>query len=79
LITLAGGRLLGGSLQLLAESFSQSRLELDALGRFFGELHFGPFSQIVLGGLEGGLFGAGVLGALVLASGLSPRRHSRRD
>ncbi|MEQ9103421.1 MAG: transcriptional regulator [Rhodothermales bacterium] len=79
LITLAGGRLLGGSLQLLADSFSQSRLELDALGRFFGELQFGTFSQVALGGLEGGLFGAGVIGALVLASALTQTHRQRHD
>ncbi len=64
-IPLAGGRLLGGNLQLVAESFSTSRLELDALGRFFGELDFGLATQVVLGGAEGLLFGAGLASALV--------------
>lgn len=65
IIPLAGGRLLGGSLQLVAESFATSRLELDALGRFFGELDFGLATQVVLGGVEGLLFGAGLASALV--------------
>lgn len=66
LIPLAGGRLMGGSLDLLARSFSESRLHVDALGRFVGEMHFGPTTQVVLGGLEGLLFGGGVAGALVV-------------
>jgi DNA-binding winged helix-turn-helix (wHTH) protein len=71
LITLAGGRLMGGSLELLARSFAESRLQLDALGHFFGELHFGHTAQVVLGGVEGFLFGSCVAGAIVLA------RHGR--
>lgn len=67
LIPLAGGRLLGGSLELLAQSFANSRLQLDALGRFFGEVHFGATTQVVLGGLEGLIFGSCVVGAIVLA------------
>jgi DNA-binding winged helix-turn-helix (wHTH) protein len=50
LIPLAGGRLMGGSLELVARSFADSRLQLDALGRFFGELHFGYTTQVVMGG-----------------------------
>ena len=67
LIPAAGGRLMGGSLELLARSFDGSRLQLDALGRFFGEVHFGHTTQVVLGGIEGLLFGSCVVGALVLA------------
>src|SRR5690606_34444259 len=36
-------------------------------GRFFGEVHFGHTTQVVLGGIEGLLFGSCVVGALVLA------------
>ena len=64
-IALLGGRLMGGSLQLLAEQFPQSRLRLDHLGALVGESGFGPVSQAVTGGLEGGLFGACVVGALM--------------
>ncbi len=73
LIPLAGGRLMGGSLELLARSFADSRLHLDALGRFFGEVHFGPTTQVALGGVEGLLFGGCLTAALVLA------RHARRS
>ena len=58
---------MGGSLDLLARSFDGSRLQFDALGRFFGEVHFGHTTQVVLGGVEGLLFGSCVAAALVMA------------
>ena len=70
LIALSGGHLMGGSLDLLAHSFSDSRLQLDALGRFFGEVRFGRTTQVVLAGIEGLIFTGCVVGALV-ASRLS--------
>lgn len=78
LIPAVGGKLMGGSLELLARSFNGSRLQLDALGRFFGEVHFGHTTQVVLGGIEGLLFGSCVAGALVLARHAWPP-GSRRD
>jgi hypothetical protein len=70
LIALSGGHLMGGSLDLLAHSFSESRLQLDAFGRYFGEVHFGQTTQVVFAGIEGLIFAACVVGALV-ASRLS--------
>jgi DNA-binding winged helix-turn-helix (wHTH) protein len=67
LVALLGGRLMGGSLDLLARSFPDSRLRLDPIGGLFGESGFGPISQTVTGGLEGALFGGCVVGAMVLA------------
>jgi len=67
LIPLLGGRLFGGSLDLLAQSFPDSRLRLDQIGGLFGESGFGPISQIVTGGLEGALFGGCIVGAMILA------------
>lgn len=67
LIPLLGGRLMGGSLDLLIRQFPGSRLRLDQIGALFGESGFGPVSQTVTGGLEGGLFGAFVVGAMILA------------
>ncbi|MEO5565919.1 MAG: transcriptional regulator [Luteimonas sp.] len=65
LIPLMGGRLMGGSLDLLARSFPGSRLHLDQIGTAFGEPGFGLLSQIATGLLEGGLFGACIVGAMV--------------
>jgi DNA-binding winged helix-turn-helix (wHTH) protein len=67
LIPLLGGRLMGGSLDLLARRFPDSRLRLDPIGALFGESGFGPVSQIVTGGLEAALFGGCVAGAMILA------------
>jgi len=67
LIPLIGGRLMGGSLDLLSRTFADSRLRLDAIGALLGEQGFGPMSQIVTGALEGALFSACVVGASLLA------------
>ena len=66
-IALAGGRLMAGSLDLLARSFPDSRLRLDPIGALFGEQGFGPVSQVVTAGLEGALFGGCVVGAMIVA------------
>jgi DNA-binding winged helix-turn-helix (wHTH) protein len=66
-VTLLGGRLMAGSLDLLARSFPESRLRLDQIGALLGESGFGPASQIVTGGLEGALFGGCLVGAMLLA------------
>src|SRR5690606_34809632 len=75
-IALAGGRLMGGSLALLADSFDGSRLRLDRIGALFGENAFGPISQAVTGAMEGALFAACIVGAIVT---LSPLFAGRRD
>ena len=61
---LFGGRLMGGSLADLAAQFPNARLKLDHLGALFGEATFGVVSQVTTAGLEGALFGAGMLWAL---------------
>ena len=66
-IPAAGGQLLGGSLNALAEILPQSRLRLDQIGALFGEDGFGRISQMASGGLEGMLFAACITGAILLA------------
>lgn len=66
LITLAGGRLLAGSLELLARH-PDSRLSLDRLADLFGAERFGPVSLAATATLEGALFGAGVVAAMAWA------------
>jgi hypothetical protein len=65
-ITALGGRLMGGSLDLLATSFPASRLRLDQIGAVFGEQGFGPLTQAVTGCIEGLLFGAFLVAAMHL-------------
>lgn len=67
LIPLLGGRMMGGSLDLLARTFPGSRLRLDQIGGLLGEPGFGLASQIVTGGLEGALFGGCIAGAMAIA------------
>jgi len=67
LVPLLGGRMMGGSLDLLAATFPDSRLRLDQIGAIVGERRFGPVSQMITGALEGGLFSACVVAARVLA------------
>jgi DNA-binding winged helix-turn-helix (wHTH) protein len=61
-----GGRMMAGSLALVAENFPQSHLRLGEVGALFGERGFGPISQSVTGGLEGFVFGTCIVAALVL-------------
>jgi DNA-binding winged helix-turn-helix (wHTH) protein len=66
-ITLLGGRLMGGSLALLATRFPASRLRLDRLGAMVGEGNFGPTAQAITAALEGALFTACVVASMTLA------------
>ncbi len=74
LICLLGGRLMLGSLDLLARQMSESRLRLDQISGLFGEASFGPVTRTVTSALEGALFAAGVVGAMMVA-----RRELRRS
>jgi hypothetical protein len=67
LIPSLDGHLLGGSLDLLSRQFPDSHVRLAAIGGSFGEPGFGPVAQVVTGAIEGAVFGAGVVGALVFA------------
>ena len=62
-----GGRLMGGSLHLLARGIPGSRLQFDPVGGLVGEPGFGLIDQIVTGGLEGALFGGCIVGAMMAA------------
>ena len=65
-ITFFGGRLMVGSLELLARQFAGSRLRFDRIGQWFGEEAFGNVTQAIVGGLEGALFAACIVGAAIL-------------
>jgi len=67
LISLVGGRLMLGSLDLLGHQIPESRLRLDQISRLFGEAAFGPVTRTVTSALEGALFAAGVVGAMMVA------------
>ena len=71
-IVLLGGRLMAGSLDLLAQAFPGSRLHLDAIGALFGESGFGPVSLMLSTAAEAALFSAGVVGAMLFAQRKAP-------
>lgn len=66
-ISLLGGRLMLGSLDLLTRHLAQSRLRLDQLGGLFGEHGLGPVTLTVSAMLECALFAACVVGGMRLA------------
>jgi DNA-binding winged helix-turn-helix (wHTH) protein len=74
-IALSGGRLMGGSIDLLAQHFPSSRLRIDRLGALVGEDGFGPVAAALTATLEGALFSACIVGAMVLTR--AERRRSR--
>lgn len=64
-IALFGGRLMAGSLDLLAHQFPESRLRLDTIGRVFGEEGFGPITRMATSALEGALFAGCIVAAML--------------
>jgi hypothetical protein len=76
-IPLLGGRLMAGSLDVLARSFPDSHLRLDEIGGLFGEQNFGPVSQVATGALEGALFSGCVVAAMIVARRTLAARAAR--
>jgi DNA-binding winged helix-turn-helix (wHTH) protein len=72
-IALLGRPLMAGSLAMLAERLSRSRLSLDSIAALAGEQNFGPLAAAVTATLEGALFAA----FLVLAMRLAERDLER--
>jgi DNA-binding winged helix-turn-helix (wHTH) protein len=73
LLTVIGGNLFSASLEIVARMFANSQIGMDPLAPLFGEVHFGQTTQIVMGAIEGLLFGAGV------ASGIEVSRRNRYE
>lgn len=68
LLTVIGGNLFSGSLEIVARSFADSQMRMDPLAPFFGEVHFGQSTQIIFGAIEGLLFGAGMTAGIEMFS-----------
>lgn len=73
LLTVIGGNLFSASLEIVGRMFANSQIGMDPLAPLFGELHFGRTTQIVMGAIEGLLFGAGV------ASGIELSHQDKHD
>lgn len=65
-IAMSGGKLMAGTLALLADRFPQSRFRVDGVGSLFGEAGFGPITQAVTAALEGALFCACVAAGIAM-------------
>src|SRR5262249_29257087 len=72
-LTITGGDLFSSSLEQVSHAFTNSQVMLDPLASFFGEVHFGQTSQIILGAVEALLFGAGMM------AGMEYFTRARRD
>ncbi len=57
MLTFFKGNLFSGSIAAISRSFSNAQINLNVLTSLFGEMNFGFFSRLVLGSLEGFLFG----------------------
>jgi len=68
LLTAIGGNLFSASLEIVAKLFANSQIRMDPLAPLFGEMHFGQTTQIVMGAIEGLLFGTGVAAGIEIAS-----------
>jgi DNA-binding winged helix-turn-helix (wHTH) protein len=68
LLTIIGGNLFSGSLEIVARLFEDSQMRMEPLAPFFGEVHLGQTTQIILGAIEGLLFGAGVTSGIEIFS-----------
>lgn len=66
-IALAGGTLMGGSLDALARGFPESRLTMIHVAALFGEPVFGPVTSAVTSAAEAALFAASCVAAIRLA------------
>jgi DNA-binding winged helix-turn-helix (wHTH) protein len=64
IICLAGGHLVGTSLNLLAHAFEGSHVGLAPLAALLGEADPGPLTGTLSGGLEGFFFGVGLITGL---------------
>ena len=74
MIAFAGGRLMAGSLEKLAEAFGDSRIGLGRIAAMFGEQAFGPLSLAFTTAFEAMLFVTMVVAAIRL---LPDRRETR--
>ena len=78
LLIVIGGNLFSGSLEIVARLFANSQMRLDTLAPVFGEVHFGKTTQLILGAIEGLLFGIGMTCGIETAADRSPDEVSLR-
>ncbi|MCI0490529.1 MAG: winged helix-turn-helix domain-containing protein [Blastocatellia bacterium] len=67
-LTVIGGNLFSSSLEIVARSFADSQMRMDPLAPYFGEVRFGQTTQIIMGAIEGLLFGAGMTAGIEMSN-----------
>jgi len=66
-LTLIRGNLFSGSIDIIAHAFANSQIKLEPLASIFGEADFGKISRIILGAIEGLLFGSFLVAGMEIA------------
>jgi hypothetical protein len=72
LLIVIGGNLFSGSLEIVARLFADSQMRLDTLAPVFGEVHFGQTTQLIMGAMEGLMFGIGTACGIETAARRAP-------
>ncbi len=68
ILTVIGGNLFSGSLEIVARSFADSQLNLEPLAPYFSKVHYSHVREIIFGGIEGLMFGAGLMSGIEFLS-----------
>ena len=72
-VALSGGRLMGGSLDRLAQAFPATRFSLDPVAAMLGEESFGFVTRLATSALEGALFAGCIIAAMCWQAKTSER------
>jgi hypothetical protein len=75
ILTVIGGNLFSGSLEIVARSFADSQIRLEPLAPYFSKVHYSHVREIIFGGIEGLMFGAGLMSGIELAA----RKRNGKD
>ncbi len=67
-LTVIGGNLFSGSLEVVARSFADSQIRMEPLASYFGAARFNHSRQILFGAIEGLMFGAGLMSGIEILS-----------
>jgi DNA-binding winged helix-turn-helix (wHTH) protein len=67
-LTVIGGNLFSGSLEVVARSFTDSQVQLEPLAPYFGASNFNHTRHILFGAIEGLMFGTGLMSGIEIQS-----------
>jgi DNA-binding winged helix-turn-helix (wHTH) protein len=68
ILTIIGGNLFSGSLEVVARSFADSQIRLEPLAPYFGTDTFNHKRELIFGAIEGLMFGAGLMSGIEILS-----------